>query len=67
MVANPMSAVQQLTAAPQGQLYYLAWRTRPNHPWHSQEFDNRRSAHQRYMRLVELGLEVYLERRTAPA
>jgi hypothetical protein len=50
--------------------YYLLWRTRPSHPWHSEEFSTRIEAHRRYFALLERGLEVYLERRhraTLPA
>lgn len=53
----------QHCAATQGTIYYLLWRMRPNHPWHSQEYDNRQTAHERYFQLIELGVEVYLERR----
>ena len=43
--------------------YYLLWRTRPSHPWHSEEFDSRTLAHRRYFELIERGVEAYLEKR----
>jgi hypothetical protein len=46
-------------------VYYLLWRKRPAQPWHSEEFDSRSQAHQRYFTLVERGVEAYLERRRA--
>jgi hypothetical protein len=48
---------------PQATVYYLVWRTRPNHPWHSEELFNRIDAHKRYLALIERGVEAYLERR----
>ena len=50
-------------AVPQTTVYYLVWRTRPNHPWHSEELFNRIDAHKRYLALIERGVEAYLERR----
>lgn len=46
-------------------VYYLLWRTRSTHPWHSEQFDSRSQAHQRYFTLIERGIETYLERRQA--
>jgi len=43
--------------------YYLLWRTRPSHPWQSEEFDNRNQAHHRYFELIQRGVEAYLEKR----
>ena len=51
------SAPQQTT------VYYLVWRTRPNHPWHSEELYSRIDAHNRYLALIQRGVEAYLERR----
>jgi len=51
------SAPQQTT------VYYLVWRLRPNHPWHSEELFNRIDAHNRYFTLIQRGIEAYLERR----
>jgi hypothetical protein len=51
------------SAAPPTLVYYLVWRTRPNHPWHSEELYNRIDAHRRYLSLIERGVEAYLERR----
>ena len=45
------------------QTYYLLWRTRPSHPWQSEEFDNRNQAHHRYFELIQRGVEAYLEKR----
>lgn len=44
-------------------VYYLVWRTRPNHPWHSEELYSRIEAHNRYFSLIQRGIEAYLERR----
>jgi hypothetical protein len=44
-------------------IYYLLWRARPSHPWHSEEVESRSAAHRRYFALLERGVEVYLERR----
>lgn len=50
-------------ALPPALVYYLVWRTRPNHPWHSEELYSRIDAHRRYLSLIERGIEAYLERR----
>jgi hypothetical protein len=52
-----------VSAPRQTTVYYLVWRTRPSHPWHSEEFENRIEAHQRFFTLIEQGKEAYLERR----
>ena len=44
-------------------VYYLVWRTRPSHPWRSEEFESRTLAHRRFFELVERGVEAYLEKR----
>jgi hypothetical protein len=44
-------------------VYYLVWRTRPSHPWHSEEFESRSQAHRRFFELIERGVEAYLEKR----
>jgi hypothetical protein len=44
-------------------VYYLLWRTRAMQSWHSEEFDRRLPAHERYLALIERGVEAYLERR----
>jgi hypothetical protein len=44
-------------------VYYLVWRTRASHPWHSEELFNRIDAHKRYLALIERGVEAYLQRR----
>ena len=44
-------------------VYYLLWRTRAMQAWHSEEFDRRLTAHERYLALIERGVEAYLERR----
>jgi hypothetical protein len=46
-------------------VYYLAWRLRPSHPWHSEEFINRFDAHSRYLQLQSRGYEAYLEPRAS--
>lgn len=48
-------------------IYYVCWRLKPNHPWHSQEYYNRFEAHCSYFAQMQRGMEVYLEvrRRTA--
>jgi hypothetical protein len=46
-------------------VYYLLWRTRRSHPWHSEEFDNRNQAHHRYFALIQQGAEAYLEKRAS--
>ena len=51
------------SAVPQTTVYYLVWRTLPNHPWFSEELFNRIEAHRRYLTLIERGAEAYLERR----
>ena len=51
------------TTSARPQAYYLVWRTRPSHPWHSEEFDNRNQAHHRYFSLIQRGAEAYLEKR----
>jgi hypothetical protein len=60
------TASLRLPAAPAAEptIYYLLWRSRPSHPWHSEEFCNRIEAHKRYFALLERGLEAYLERRS---
>jgi hypothetical protein len=59
------SAPPTVSAPRQTTVYYLVWRNRPNHPWHSEEHFNRSDAHRRYLSLIERGTEAYLERRTA--
>ncbi len=44
-------------------VYYLRWRTRAMQSWHSEEFDRRLAAHERYLALIERGVDAYLERR----
>ena len=53
-----------VSAQRQTTVYYLVWRTRPSHPWQSEEFVSRIDAHKRYLALIERGTEAYLERRT---
>lgn len=55
--------VRAIQAAERLAAYYLVWRTRPSHPWHSEEFMSRRQAHQRFFELTERGFEAYLEKR----
>jgi hypothetical protein len=44
-------------------IYYVLWRSRPNHAWHSEELFNRIDAHNRYFSLIQRGYEAYLEKR----
>ena len=44
-------------------IYYLLWRPRSNHPWHSEELFNRFDAHDKYFSLIQRGFEAYLEKR----
>lgn len=44
-------------------VYYVAWRTRRNHPWQSAEFVSHADAEERYNELVNAGAEAYLEAR----
>lgn len=58
--------VQSHELTPEGSkttVYYLAWRARRNHPWRSEEFESRFEAHNRYLSLLERGVEAYLETR----
>ena len=43
--------------------YYLLWRSRPSHPWHSEELFTRIDAHNKYFALLQRGYEAYLEKR----
>lgn len=64
MQSTALESVPFTVPAPrQTTVYYLVWRTRPNHPWQSEEFSNRIDAHKRYLRLIERGTEAYLQRR----
>lgn len=49
--------------SPTQSIYYLLWRPRVNHPWHSEELFNRFDAHDRYFSLIQRGFEAYLEKR----
>jgi len=53
--------IEAIPARPQA--YYLLWRMRASHPWHSEEFDNRNQAHLHYFALIQRGAEAYLEKR----
>jgi hypothetical protein len=44
-------------------VYYILWRWRPRHPWHSEELFTRMEAHRRYFSLLQRGYEAYLEKR----
>lgn len=67
-MASTMSLIGEQTIT-EGRLrgdatrYSLFWRARPNHPWHSHEFDSRERAYHRYFALIERGVEAYLQRR----
>ena len=64
MQSTALDSVPFTVSAPRRTtVYYLVWRTRPSHPWHSEEFCNRIDAHKRYLALIERGTEAYLERR----
>lgn len=53
------------TASQSGpRVYYLLWRSRPSHPWKSEEHFNRIDAHNKYFALIQRGYEAYLERRS---
>jgi hypothetical protein len=45
-------------------VYYVAWRSRKNHPWRSEEFTSRLQAHGRYFALLDRGVEAFLEKRS---
>jgi hypothetical protein len=65
MRSTAFDSVPFTVSAPrQTTVYYLVWRTRPSHPWHSEEFLSRIDAHKRYLTLIERGTEAYLQRRT---
>ncbi len=61
-----MAVAQRTTALPSN-VYYLAWRVRPNHPWRSEEYESRWEAHNKYLSLLERGMEAYLETRRRSA
>jgi hypothetical protein len=66
MHLTALDSAQLTASAPRPTtVYYLVWRNRPSHPWHSEELFNRIDAHKRYLSLIERGTEAYLERRTA--
>jgi hypothetical protein len=44
-------------------IYYVLWRSRPNHPWRSEELMNRFEAHNKYFSLIQRGYEAYIEKR----
>ena len=44
-------------------VYYVLWRSRPSHPWHSEELFTRIDAHNKYFSLLQRGYEAYLEKR----
>lgn len=44
-------------------IYYVLWRSRPNHPWRSEELGNRFEAHNKYFSLIQRGYEAYMEKR----
>ena len=46
-----------------GSIYYVLWRSRPNHPWRSEELFNRFEAHNKYFALIQRGYEAYMEKR----
>jgi hypothetical protein len=48
-------------------VYYVAWRSRKNHPWRSEEFTSRFQAHCRYFALLDRGAEAYVENRQPTA
>lgn len=54
----------QPASASQPKVYYLVWRSRPSHPWHSEELYSRIEAHNKYFALIQRGVEAYLERRS---
>ncbi len=69
-VTLPKSTTSAASEQPVGRpvsIYYVCWRLKPNHPWHSQEYFNRFDAHCSYFAQMQRGMEVYLEvrRRTA--
>ena len=51
------------TAGAAAIIYYVLWRTRPTHPWHSEELFNRIDAHNKYFSLLQRGYEAYVEKR----
>jgi hypothetical protein len=63
----PSTACSDLSpAAPAPQqttVYNLVWRVRQSQHWHSEELFNRIEAHNRYLTLIQRGIEAYLERR----
>lgn len=48
---------------PSSLVYYVAWRSRRNHPWKSEEFTSRFEAHSRYFALLDRGAEAYVQKR----
>jgi len=60
----PFISASPLATAAVPTVYYIVWRSRPSHPWHSEELFNRIEAHRRYFALLERGVEAYLERRS---
>ena len=61
ITATSSTASSELT--PTQSIYYLLWRPRINHPWHSEELFNRFDAHDKYFALIQRGFEAYLEKR----
>lgn len=56
-------AASRITTPCGPSVFYVAWRTRRNHPWQSAEFASHAQAEERYNELVNSGAEAYLETR----
>ena len=62
----PFLSPRRRASAERQAIYYLVWRSRANHPWHSEEYFTRIEAHKRYFTLLDRGSEAYLECRRQP-